>query len=229
MSMIKSEKLKAILEAKNIILHANAPEQAKKKSLLECGITDDSKVSFLLKMKHGVLTTMTMSLDGVDEDSDNIVKFRLLSVTEELEIIEEMRKEHSKLTPIDFDYKYYKALKTISKASKSIPSKIEFNQPEFNEKELKEFLTVGQLAYLEQKYLEFKQAFSPQLDTLTVDEISQVVEDLIQESEGNTDNVKKPLDMLSGLSYHQIQQICTDLVRKLTTFQKQMEALCIGI
>lgn len=213
----KVEKFLNIYETK---LHNDVPEGVKKKSLAEIGAKKDC-IDVLLKMKHGVLTSVKLALDG-DDASDCIYTFRLLSAQEESDIFDEMEK--LKYQPgIHYQYDIYYISKVLSRASKSIASDKPFTQPELTEEVLRKAFPKYLLLAIGIKYNEFREKVSPRLETLTEDQITEIIND-INECEGS----QKKLTTLSGLNLNQTHEVLLSLLSRLDGLTKQLDSVVIG-
>ncbi len=213
---MSKEHLANILKVVEETTHADQPKGDKIKSLVECGAT---AIDSLLKMKNGPLTKIKLALDHHPE-SEVIGTFRLLTPQEEYEILDKM--SESKLSYLDIRYKIKHAALTLSKASQAVPSQ-KFDTPSYSETDLMCSGTVDSLIVLGLKYQEFKDKYSPKLESLTQEQIDKAIK-MIEESE---DDIKKS-DLLNGWSLRATQEVLIDSVKKLTSVTKQMEALLIG-
>lgn len=209
--------LKSILKVVEEVKHENQPRGKKLKHLIESDIKDS--IDTVLKMKNGILTTVKLALDH-DPNSDVIAEFRLLSAEEEYEILDAMAE--TGLSPLDTRYRLKFAALTLSKASCPSPNQT-FNSPSFSVKTLMAIETMESLLALGLKYQEFKDKYSPKLESLTEEQIDHAIK-MIEESESEV----KKLDLLNGWSLKATQEVLINSVTKLTNVTRQLEALLIG-
>ena len=215
----------------NEIKHTDQPSATRNRVLLDAG-ADSDLTKYLKKMKNGVLTTVTMAFSGANSNTeeDVLVNFRVISAQEEADIYEEMN--NLKYTPMTPLYNIYYLSKILSKATKSIPSLLELAQPEISEDIFRRCIPTSSLFFVGNKYLEFLKKYSPKLESLTEEEVNDVLEQLnnISNNDDNevTSQIKK-LDLLTKLSCSQMLEIILVLQKRLLTIGKQMDKLSTGL
>lgn len=210
------DKIKQSLAIKEVIEHKDQPTSLKEISLIETGIQGEM-VSKLLKMKSGILTTMTLALDFVD-DSDCLIRLRLLSADEILRIEQEMA--DSKLIYGTLSYKIRHSAKRIALASTRIATDNEINKVDsltLTESELLKIASVEVLTALDTKYLQFMDKYSPKLEELSQEQVDEVIEELVMMDEHQ---LGKSEDLLNGLSYQQMREIILGYNKKLVAVKK---------
>jgi hypothetical protein len=219
---MSNKKIDALFKASDE-LHENAPKAIKKRSLIECGVTDPVIIEWLLKMKHGAFSKVKLALDSA-EVSDCIFTFRLLTAAEDDEIENEMAA--TGLSYIDSRYKRKYIALVLSKASTPHPSMKEatkeFNSPELPFDAL--YKIPSEMLYaVGYHYEAFRKRCSPKLESLTQEQI----DDCIERLEKCEDDIKK-FDLLNGWNLNATHEVIIDLVKKLGKLTKQMEAALIG-
>ena len=226
-----TDKIQNLIKASKILEHNKQPKIAmKKKSLIECGI-DKKAVDFLVNLRKGPLTTITMYLDD-DPEGDCGISFRLLTAQEGLDLELEMDKltKDYGFTYLSVAYNIYYASKLLAKASKLSPStnevaEITQNQPVLTEEALRNAIDTDTLIALGRKYMEFRDTYSPKLEEVTQEQIDEVVAEL----DVCEDSPEKKLLCLNGLNSRWIERIVLlDIHEQLRAQQKQVAKSFIG-
>ena len=226
-----TDKIQNLIKASKILEHNKQPKIAmKKKSLIECGI-DKKAVDFLVNLRKGPLTTITMYLDG-DPEGDCGMSLRLLTAQEGLELeleMDKLTKEHG-FAYLSLAYNIYYSSKLLAKASRLSPSTNEIaeitqNQPVLTEESLRKALDTDTLIGLGLKYMEFRATYSPKLEEVTQEQIDEVVAEL----DACEDSPEKKLLCLNGLNSRWIERIVLlDIHEQLRAQQKQVAKSFIG-
>jgi len=223
-------KLQELIKATKVLEQKDIPNPIKKKSLIEVGIKDSDAISFLLKLKKGALNTITLYLDE-SENSECAINFRLLTAQEWADVELEMHNfaKERDLSYTSVVYSIYYTSKILSRASRNMPYALEkfskSNQPELSEEELRLAIDPDTLLSLGNKYLEFKNNYAPQMETITDDDINEFVEELNR----CEDDLIKKLVCLNGLKSRQTEKaVLLDIHRRYQDLQKQLESLLTG-
>lgn len=202
------------------IKHGDVSDNKKYKSLIESGANTEL-IPKLLKMKNGCLTSINLPLDN-EEISDCMLKFRLLSGQEQIDILDEMAKLKY-IEGIDLQYDIYYISKILSTATKKIVSDFEYTQPEITEIELRKNIPYKHLLATGIRYNEFVQQNSPQIEWLTENDIKELINDI-----DSQEDITKKFVILNGLSLKQTQGVVLDLLNKLGNTIKQLDKFVIG-
>lgn len=203
-------------------LQGDAPTFKKKEALLMQGAP---LVDELIKMKNGVLTTIRIDLDPqtvaqrgqkVSHESNSIIEFRLLTAKEEQEILDYIEEAYP-YAPSDIRYQRIQTALTLSYATRAYPD----NKPKFTYKELLASLSANKWFALANKYAEFVEKYSPAIDTLSQEDLDNIIDALAKE----TDQAKK-FDLLAGMSLMQTQDVLLKCIEKLQNVLIPVEQLC---
>ena len=226
--MEQLSKIQSLIKASKILEHKDVSNGLKKKSLIESGIKDKGAIDFLLKLKRGALSTVTLYLDEV-ENSDCAINFRLLTAQESLDIevsMVQLEKEYN-INRTSIIYSIYFISKTLSQASKKLPANESFinTQPELSESDLRNGIDTDTLIALGNKYLEFKNQYAPQLDNVTDEDL----EEFVSELNSCEEDIIKKLECLNGLKSRQIERVVLlDIHKRYQDLTKQLDKLFTG-
>ena len=219
----KADKFIKILEETK---QADISEGTKRKHLVEVGVDDKNIIEFLISMRDGPLTTADFEIGGDDQGDSVVIKFRILTAQEEIDIEEELIKLKIPDSPFGNLYRKYYISKVLAKATTPIPSNLNLlgNQPVISEQIFRRTITTSHLLAIGYEYLNFLARHSKKLETLTQERIDAILDELVRCEQ---EDIKK-LELLDRLSSSQTQEVLISLLTKYETLIKRMEVLCTG-
>lgn len=223
-------KIDSLIKSYEEITHDKATKQMKINSLIESGVQEEGVINFLMKMKNGVLTKMTLALDGADEESDVLITLRLLSTQEFTDINDVLSQ---KKYPTVWDFNKARAAKILACASKPYvcPEATTFANPPLSEQV---FLSLPPmlLTMLITKYEAFERKYSPLIEDLTqqdMDELLKILDEMDEDgvAKGTPEKelVKKKLDMLNSLDFTAMCLMLISTHKKLKNLTQQTDQL----
>lgn len=221
--LINDNLAKLIKKAKETA-HVDVEEGVKKRSLAELNVNSDA-VKWLLSLKNGPLTSITLALDG-EEDSDCQFQLRLLTAQEEADVEGEMMELMNKhdMMPLSLGYNIYKISKILSRASKPIASNMNFVSPTLTEQELRDVLPTELLIALGERYNEFRIKHVPDLDEVTQEDINEIL-DALEKCENDP---KKLLSTFSTLKYFTMLKTAVQIYLKMADSSSELAKLYTG-
>lgn len=220
-----SAALAALVQKSKELVHGEQPENVRKKALIESGVLDGEAVKFLLKLKHGAMTTIWLALDGED-GSEASLQMRLITSEEELQIEEELMQlmKEKGFMPLSLGYNLHKISKTLAMATKPItgmPSP--HNQPILGEKELLQSPPELLLA-LGERYSQFRLKHTPRMESMSDEDFEDIFKAL-DECEGDAG---KMLRILGGLKLHSTQEMVIRLHEMVVDLSTPFKNLYTG-
>jgi hypothetical protein len=220
--------LDKLVKAYEEITHDKANSQVKKLSIIESGIVDEGAINFLMKLKNGPLTKMQITLDNQDE-SDTVITLRLLSTAETILIDEEIA-NCTFATP--WIAAKMRIAKTLSCATKDYcSSEKNYSTPKYSEKEFL-YLTPRVLNWLNIKYDQFIEKYSPRPEDLTDEDLTNIVKSLDKLDESGVlsgtpmeEVERKKLDLLTLLDFTTMSETLIFMHNQLKTIKEQTAQL----
>ena len=224
MKPIISEALNKLIKKAKETSHMDAPAGDKKRSFAELNVGSDV-AQWLMNLKHGALTKVSLPLDGED-DSDCMLELRLLTAQEEadveMEMVQLMEKHH--IMPLSIAYNIYKISKILSRASKPIASNMKFTSPEMTEEEIRQTLPVEMLIALGEHYNRFRAKHTPNLDDVTEADI----EEILAELEKCEQDPKQLFNIFNSLKYFTMLKTAVVIYSKLEDVSSELEKFFTG-
>lgn len=208
--------------------HSEAPEQYKKNSIIDSGVTEEGEINYLMKLRKGCLNKMELTLDNID-GSDTVVPLRLLSTAEMIQIEDDIA---GRKFSNDWTREKTRLAKTLSVASQPYcsPAKNKVD-PVVSEAGFL-YLPVHLLIWLGQKYEEFKNKYAPRPEELTEDDIKHIISTLdnldyngVKQGVSAEEIRRKKLDLLTLLDSTTMLETLIIMQEQLKTNKQQMAQL----